>query len=72
MSTTSPISAFIARHFRHFNSATLVDAAAGYSKHIDGGGRMLVTLAGAMSTAELGRSPRTFAEFVDDHRDHFD
>ena len=56
MSTTSPISAFIARHFRHFNSAALVDAAAGYSRHIDGGGRMLVTLAGAMSTAELGRS----------------
>jgi deoxyhypusine synthase len=50
------IRSFLETHFRHFNAATLVDAAQAYGAHIDGGGRMLVTLAGAMSTAELGRS----------------
>ncbi len=44
------------RHYRHFNSATLIDAADGYVEQIDGGGRMLIAMAGAMSTAELGRS----------------
>jgi len=50
------IRSFLETHFRHFNAATLVDAAKAYDAHIAGGGRMLVTLAGAMSTAELGRS----------------
>ncbi len=48
--------AFIARHFRHFNAATLVDAAQGYDALVDGGGSMLVAMAGAMSTAEIGLS----------------
>ena len=47
---------FIKHHYRHFNAATVRDAADGYIRHIEGGGRMLVTLAGAMSTAELGLS----------------
>jgi deoxyhypusine synthase len=47
---------FITKHYRHFNAATVRDAADGYIRHVDGGGRMLVTLAGAMSTAELGLS----------------
>lgn len=50
------ISEFIRHHFRHFNSATLVDAAEAYASLMDRGGSMLVTLAGAMSTAELGLS----------------
>jgi deoxyhypusine synthase len=50
------VSRFLARHYRHFNAATLVDAAKAYDAHIRQGGRMLVTLAGAMSTAELGIS----------------
>src|SRR5690606_19070149 len=50
------ISKFIEHHFRHFNSAALVDAARGYVRHLDSCGHMLVTLAGAMSTAELGLS----------------
>ncbi len=50
------VSAFVRHHFRHFNAAALVDAADDYQRHLDGGGRMLVTLAGAMSTAELGLS----------------
>lgn len=43
-------------HFLHFNAATVVDAATAYERHIEEGGRMLVSLAGAMSTAELGKS----------------
>ncbi len=53
---TAPISAFVRHHFRHFNAAALVDAADGYRAHLDAGGKMMVTLAGAMSTAELGLS----------------
>jgi deoxyhypusine synthase len=51
-----PVSRFIAHHYRHFNAAALVDAAKGYEAHLAAGGTMLVTLAGAMSTAELGIS----------------
>ena len=50
------ISDFLTHHYRHFNAAALVDAAEGYRAHVDGGGKMLVALAGAMSTAELGLS----------------
>jgi deoxyhypusine synthase len=50
------ISRFLTRHYRHFNAASLVDAADAYDTHLEAGGRMLVTLAGAMSTAELGLS----------------
>lgn len=51
-----PVSQFIQHHYRHFNSAALVDAAKGYEQHLTEGGKMMVTLAGAMSTAELGIS----------------
>ncbi|MDR2462365.1 MAG: deoxyhypusine synthase, partial [Verrucomicrobiales bacterium] len=51
-----PVSQFITRHYRHFNAAALVDAAKGYEKLLADGGKMFVTLAGAMSTAELGLS----------------
>jgi len=51
-----PISKFLARHFRHFNAAALLDASKAYDAHVRAGGKMLVTLAGAMSTAELGIS----------------
>ncbi len=51
-----PISEFIQHHYRHFNAAALVDAAKGYEKHLLENGKMMVTLAGAMSTAELGVS----------------
>jgi deoxyhypusine synthase len=51
-----PVSEFMKRHFRHFNAATLLDAAEGYRQLIERGGRMLLAVAGAMSTAELGVS----------------
>ena len=47
---------FLEHHFRHFNAAALIDAAKGYVAHLEDGGCMMVTLAGAMSTAELGLS----------------
>jgi len=50
------ISRFIDRHYRHFNAAVLKDAADAYIAHLAAGGKMMITLAGAMSTAELGVS----------------
>ncbi|HUA98153.1 MAG TPA: deoxyhypusine synthase family protein, partial [Terracidiphilus sp.] len=52
----SAITTFIKHHYRHFNAAALVDAAEGYNRLLDAGGKMFVTIAGAMSTAELGIS----------------
>ncbi len=51
-----PVSQFIEKHFLHFNAAALVDAAKAYEHHMQSGGKMMITLAGAMSTAELGIS----------------
>ncbi len=51
-----PVSQFMQQHYRHFNAAALMDAARGYKAHLDEGGKMMITLAGAMSTAELGIS----------------
>lgn len=44
------------KHYKHFNAAAMVDAAKGYEKHLGEGKKMLISLAGAMSTAELGIS----------------
>ena len=52
----SSITSFIKHHYRHFNAAALVDAAQGYVEHLASGGKMFVTIAGAMSTAEIGLS----------------
>jgi len=50
-----PISSFLSKHFLHFNAATVVEASEAYSKFLKGeGNKMLITIAGAMSTAELG------------------
>lgn len=56
MNNKGPISQFMLEHYKHFNSAALVDAAKGYETHIESGKKMMITLAGAMSTAELGKS----------------
>lgn len=53
---TGPISKFVEHHYRHFNAAALKDAAIAYKKHIDDGGKMMLTLGGAMSSGELGIS----------------
>lgn len=50
------ISEFMNTHYRHFNAAVAVDAAKGWIQHLKRGGKMFLTMAGAMSTAELGIS----------------
>jgi deoxyhypusine synthase len=50
------VTEFIKHHFRHFNAAVIVDAAEAYRRHLEQGGKMLLAMAGAMSTAELGLS----------------
>ena len=50
------ITEFLKHHYKHFNAAALIDAADGYVAHMNDGGKMMITLAGAMSTAELGKS----------------
>jgi len=55
------IGTFMRENFKHFNSAVVVDAADAYEKHLVSGGKMMITLAGAMSTAELGK---TLAEII--------
>lgn len=49
------ITNFLDRHFKHFNAAALVDAAQGYQEQLKKGNKMMVTMAGAMSTAEIGK-----------------
>ena len=61
------IGEFIHHHYRHFNAAVLKEAADAYKNHLDHGGQMLVTLAGAMSTAELGL---TLAEMIREGKVH--
>lgn len=55
-SPESPITHFINTHYHHFNAGALKRAAGEYKNFVEGGGKMMVTLAGAMSTAELGIS----------------
>lgn len=62
-----PLSEFIETHFLHFNAAALVDASKAYASQLNGGGKMLVSLAGAMSTAELGK---IFAEIIRQEKVH--
>ena len=54
--TNSPISDFLDQNFLHFNARELVAASQAYKDLLSEGGKMLVSLAGAMSTAELGIS----------------
>lgn len=61
------ISKFIDHHYRHFNAMALKNAAQAYKTHIDNNGKMLVTLAGAMSTAEIGLS---LAEMIRQNKVH--
>ncbi len=58
---------FITHHYRHFNSAVVIDAAQAYVDHLDKGGKMFMTVAGAMSTAELGLS---LAEMIREGKVH--
>ncbi|WP_299110779.1 deoxyhypusine synthase family protein [uncultured Winogradskyella sp.] len=61
MTEKGQISDFLETYYLHFNAATLVDAAKAYEDQLNNGSKMLVSLAGAMSTAELGK---IFAEMI--------
>jgi deoxyhypusine synthase len=61
------ITSFIKHHYRHFNAAALVDAAEAYNTLLASGGKMFVTIGGAMSTAELGLS---LAEMIRQEKIH--
>lgn len=50
------IRSFMKKHFKHFNAAVCVDAAEAWITHLNHSGKMFISLAGAMSTAELGIS----------------
>jgi deoxyhypusine synthase len=50
------ISKFIDENYKHFNAGALKRAAIAYKQHIESGGKMFITLSGAMSTGELGIS----------------
>jgi len=67
MAQKKVISQFLEHHFLHFNAAALIDAAKGYEAVLSSGGKMMITLAGAMSTAELGRS---LAEMIRQEKVH--
>jgi len=56
MNKTGSVRDFIHEHYKHFNAAVVIDAAEAYEKHLEEGKKMMITLAGAMSTAELGIS----------------
>lgn len=61
------IKEFLQNNFLHFNAAALVDAAKGYEEHLDKGGKMMVSLAGALSTGEIGK---TLAEMIRQDKIH--
>jgi deoxyhypusine synthase len=52
----APIREFMRRNYKHFNAATIIDAAEAWEKMLAAGDKMFFTMAGAMSTAELGIS----------------
>jgi len=54
--SSSPISDFMEKNYLHFNARETVAAAKAYKDFLADGGKMMITLAGAMSTAELGIS----------------
>jgi deoxyhypusine synthase len=61
-----PISQFIEKHYLHFNSASLVDAAKAYEEQLANGAKMMVSMAGAMS-AEIGK---IFSEIIRQDKVH--
>lgn len=64
---SKPISSFIKNYFLHFNAGVLKRASYEYKKHIEKGGKMMITIAGAMSTAELGK---ILAEMIRQNKVH--
>ena len=67
MKNPAAVKSFLKKNFRHFNAAAIIDASEAYADHLRGGGKMLLTMAGAMSTAELGL---TLAEMIREDKVH--
>lgn len=65
--TQGAIKSFIKKNYRHFNAAVVIDAAQAYIDHLEKGGKMFLTMGGAMSTAELGI---TLAEMIREGKVH--
>ena len=61
------VTAFMEKHYRHYNARETLAAARSYRQFIESGGKMLVSLAGAMSTAQLGVS---LAEMIRNDKVH--
>lgn len=61
------VSQFLRKNFLHFNAASLIAASDGWRDLLDSDGKMFLTLAGAMSTAELGIS---LAELIRQNKVH--
>lgn len=61
------VSEYLKNNYRHFNAASLVAAAEAYKDQLNQGHKMMVTLAGAMSTAEIGI---TLAEMIREDKVH--
>lgn len=59
--SVGPVGSFLVETMKHFNGATLVEAAQSYAALIKAGGKMFLAMAGAMSTAEMGI---TLAEMI--------
>ena len=53
-SSSSSISSFMEKNFKHFNARETLAAAKGWHEFSKNGGKMILALAGAMSTAEIG------------------
>lgn len=67
MENKGKVTQFMLEHFKHFNAASLVDAAKAYEHQLEQGNKMIITLAGAMSTAEIGKS---LAEMIRQNKVH--
>jgi deoxyhypusine synthase len=67
MEKKGKISQFMLENFKHFNSAVLVDSAVAYEEQLNKGNKMMIAMAGAMSTAEIGK---TLAEMIRQDKVH--
>ena len=62
-----PVKNFLKHQYRHFNARTLVEASQAWVDQLAAGNRMFLTMAGAMSTAELGL---TVADLIREEKIH--
>ena len=67
MQNYKAIKEFITHNYRHFNAKTLVEAAESWNDQLEAGNKMFLTLAGAMSTAEIGIS---LADLIRENKIH--